>query len=186
MRAANTTAAAAVVLFCVCRQQGNDVRAFTFSPPPSAARPAPISSSPSSLRRGGEAGLGALSQSSSIPSQSHRVFEHSNKHSERAAAATAAVGPLRAAAGDGKDGAEEEGEWRRFGSGRLEAEEEEEGQAMDGSIADDVERIGLTLPEISNPFKAAFEAGQTLRSTLADTLGQITGTASPVRLRRRG
>lgn len=94
---------------------------------------------------------------------------------------------MRAAAGDdtsGKDGGgqeEEEGEWRRFGSGRLEEDEEEQF----GGVEDDVERIGLTLPEISNPFKAAFEAGQTLRSTLADTLGQITGTASPVSFRRR-
>lgn len=175
--------AAAAVLFCVCRQHGNDVRAFTFSPPPSTAGPAPGSSSPAGLRRGGAAGLGALSPPSSslLPTASHRAFERN--HDERAAAR--AAGPLRAAAGDdnsGKDGGgqeeEEEGEWRRFGSGRLEEDEEEQF----GGVEDDVERIGLTLPEISNPFKAAFEAGQTLRSTLADTLGQITGTASPVSL----
>lgn len=174
--------AAAVVLFCVCRQHGNGVCAFTFSPPPSTAGPAPSSSSPAGLRRGATAGLGAFSpSSSSLPTASHRVFEHKH-HDERAAAARAA-GPLRAAAGgdnsSSKDGGEEEGEWRKFGSGRL--EEDEEGQSGVGE--DDVERIALTLPEISNPFKKAFEAGQTLRSTLADTLGQITGTASPVRVR---
>eukprot|EP00903_Cladosiphon_okamuranus_P020819 g19121.t1 len=183
MRAATTTtAAAAAVLFCVCRQQGSEVRAFTFSSqPPSAAGPALSSSPPPSLRRAGPAG-----PLSSLPPPSHRVFEHSNKHTDRGVAAasaataarTAAAVPLRAAAGDGKDGAEEEGEWRRYGSGRF--DDEEERQAMEGSLADDVERIKLTLPEISNPFKAAFEAGQTLRSTLADTLGQITGTASPL------
>lgn len=104
------------------------------------------------------------------------MFEH-KQHAQRAA--TAAAGPLRAAAGDG-DNNGEEGEWRKFGSGRLDEEEDEE----EGGVGDDVERIALTLPEISNPFKAAFEAGQTLRSTLADTLGQITGTASPVSLQR--
>lgn len=108
------------------------------------------------------------------------MFER--KHAGRpATAATAAAGPLRAAAGDdNKDGGgaqEGEGEWRKFGSGRLDEEEEEEEEGF----GDGVERIGLKLPEMSNPFKAAFEAGQTLRSTLADTLGQITGTASPVR-----
>lgn len=51
---------------------------------------------------------------------------------------------------------------------------------MSGAQDDDVERIALTLPEMTNPFKKAFDAGQNLRSTLADTLGQITGTASPV------
>lgn len=40
----------------------------------------------------------------------------------------------------------------------------------------------IPLPEIDivNPFKVAFDAGRTLRASFATTLGQITGTASPV------
>lgn len=157
-------ATAVLLLFCVCRRQGNDVHAFTFSPPPSTAGSATSSSAPAGVRTGG-AGLGA----GALPSSPHPVFER--KHARHATAA----GPLRAAAGDDKGG--EEGEWRKFGSGSMGKEEEEEFKIGE----DGIERAGRQLPEISNPFKAAFDAGQALRLTLADTLGQITGTASPVR-----
>lgn len=158
--------AEAVALFCVCRQHGHDMSASAFAPPPvTAGSPVAESSSPpAGLRRVGAAGTTAAAQ---------RAF--GRKHVPPGTAAPG--GPLRATAGgDGRnDGTapEEEGEWRRFGSGSA---SEEESGAQD----DDVERIAVTLPEIANPFKKAFDAGQNLRSTLADTLGQITGTASPV------
>lgn len=158
--------AEAVALFCVCRQHGHDMSASAFAPPPvTAGSPVAKSSSPpAGLRRVGAAGTTTAAQ---------RAF--GRKHAAPGTAAPS--GPLRAAAGsDGSDdGAvlQEEGEWRRFGSGSM----SEEGS---GAEDDDVERVGLKLPEIANPFKKAFDAGQNLRSTLADTLGQITGTASPV------
>ncbi|CAM9389894.1 unnamed protein product, partial [Hapterophycus canaliculatus] len=93
----------------------------------------------------------------------------------------ATTGPLSAAAGDGGGAPqEEEGEWRRFGSGRFDEEGGEDGGLESTARADDLDRIGLKIPEIVNPFKVAFDAGQSLRSTFADTLGQITGTASPL------
>ncbi|CAM9283124.1 unnamed protein product, partial [Ectocarpus sp. 8 AP-2014] len=158
--------AEAVALFCVCRQHGHDMSASAFAPPPvTAGSPVAKSSSPpAGLRRVVAAGTTAAAQ---------RTF--GRKHAAPGTAAPA--GPLRAAAGgDGSDdGAapQEEGEWRRFGSGSM----SEEGS---GAEDDDVERVALKLPEIANPFKKAFDAGQNLRSTLADTLGQITGTASPL------
>lgn len=175
-------AATAAVLLGVCRQHGNDVRAFTFAPPPLAAGP-PSSSPPgdagpaaavahssssTGLRsRGGggsAAGIAAGGSSWSSSASDRRVFPR--KH--------ATTGPLSAAAGDG---GEEEGEWRRFGSGRFDDEESEDGGV---ESVNDPDRVGLKIADIVNPFKKAFDAGQSLRSTFADTLGQITGTASPV------
>lgn len=51
------------------------------------------------------------------------------------------------------------------GMGRLDAEEGED---------------GVSVPEIGNPFRRAFDAGRNLRATFANTLEQITGAASPV------
>ncbi|CAN0008305.1 unnamed protein product, partial [Scytosiphon promiscuus] len=182
-------AATAAVLLGVCRQHGNDVRAFAFAPPPSTAGPPSSSppgevgtaavvaqsSAPTGLRsrggeRGGGAGIAGGSSWSSAAS-GRRVFPR--KHATW-------TGPLSAAAGDGGGGApqEEEGEWRRFGSGRFDDDVGAEGGLE--TAADDPDRIGLKIPEIVNPFKKAFNAGQSLRSTFADTLGQITGTASPL------
>ncbi|CAM9678446.1 unnamed protein product, partial [Ectocarpus sp. 12 AP-2014] len=157
--------AEAVALFCICRQHGHDMSASAFAPPPvTAGSPVAKSSSPpAGLRRVGAAGTTAPAQ-------------HTFGRKHAAASTSAPAGPLRAAAGgDGGDGGaapQEEGEWRRFGSGSM----SEEGSGAE----DDVERVALKLPEIANPFKKAFDAGQNLRSTLADTLGQITGTASPL------
>ncbi|CAN0024021.1 unnamed protein product [Ectocarpus sp. 12 AP-2014] len=158
--------AEAVVLFCICRQHGYDMSASAFAPPPATVGSpvAKSSSPPAGLRRVGAAGT--------TPAAQHTF---GRKHA--AAGTSAPAGPLRAAAGGdgGGDGAapQEEGEWRRFGSGSM----SEEGS---GAEDDGVERVALKLPEIANPFKKAFDAGQNLRSTLADTLGQITGTASPL------
>ena len=201
-RAATTAAGArlwrvsAVLFFLGCvGQRGNDVQAFAFAPPSSARQPPSASSCSTSHsatrgRNGGGPAAAAASSSSSRgvvrrqqqQQQGRRGCSYSVARTSPLAISSA-VSPLRAGVEDdgyegaGEDRAREEGETgseSRGGSGAA-GEGAGEGGAMEP---------GLAMPDIVNPFKLAFEAGQNLRATLANTLEQITGTASPVSLTR--
>lgn len=53
----------------------------------------------------------------------------------------------------------------------------------EGSLDEEGTESGrVSLPNIVNPFKVAFDAGRQLRMTIANNLEQITGAPSPVRL----
>lgn len=194
-RAATTAAAArlwrvSAVLLCFgcVGQRGNDVQAFAFAPPSSVQPASSASSSSSSVslsrQAGGLAGAASSSSSSSGPRLASRGVLRRRRQQQQqqrgcssavarttTLATSSGVSPLRAGTGDDdrtrEDWGREEGSGISGGSG---AAGEGEG-----------EQPGLAVPDIVNPFKLAFEAGQNLRSTLATTLEQITGSASPVR-----
>lgn len=204
--AARTTAAtsslwrlAAALLFSGCvGQQRNDVRAFAFAPSslgPSLASSSPWSSSAySALRRGGGGGggdgAGASShvhrlaargairqqQQQQCSSTSASSFWRLARKTSCSAVATA-VAPLRAVE-DGGGEAQGSGEGGQGGGG--EGEEISSSSSSVDVDAGGAEEASMALPEIVNPFKLAYDAGQKLRSTLANTLEQITGTAGPV------
>ena len=55
------------------------------------------------------------------------------------------------------------------------------GEEFDADLGDPGGRPQQQLGDVVNPFKLALDAGRNLRATLAKSLEQITGTASPVR-----
>lgn len=183
-----TTAAArlwrvlAVLFFLGCvGRRSNDVHAFSISPPSSARSASSTPFSSSSLDRKGSrlvSGTASSPSSSALPkyrfTPGGEVIRRQQQQGACHAVARTSPGvsPLRAAPGD--DGFGPGGEEGNAGS-----EFREGGVGGDGGEAEG-EEPGLAMPDIVNPFKLAFEAGQNLRSTLATTLEQITGTASPV------
>lgn len=199
-RAATTAAAArlwrvsAVLFFLGCvGQRGNDVQAFSFAPP-SSARHAPsvssCSTSDSITRSRNGGGLAAASSSSSRgvvrrqqqqQQQGRRGCVYSVARTSPLATSSA-VSPLRAGAED--DGYEGAGEDRAREEGEIGSQTRGgSGAAGEGAGEGEATEPGLAMPDIVNPFKLAFDAGQKLRATLANTLEQITGTASPVSLK---
>lgn len=181
------------VLFLGCvGQRGNNLHAFAFAPP-SSAHPSPSASSSStsssatlSQNRGGLAGAAS---SSSVHRLASRGVVRRQQGQQRCSSAVVArtrslarspgISPLRAGAGD--DGYQGAGEDRTREEGNTGSEiRGDSGAVGEGAGKGEAEEPGLAMPDIVNPFKLAFEAGQNLRATLATTLEQITGTASPV------